>query len=194
MENRVLVNEKTTVKYLLNLYISSNNILKVLISDNLTAKELVILAEKHKNKKYTESLYELIALHKNCNDKICLLLLRLSKQSNCVANTIATSGKASKSILKLLSKYKNVSIKNHAKLALIKNSLDTIKIEEFDLVYDKYPGDEGIALGVRHCLSSHYRTPYHILKKLANDDSDFIAQSSRNEIERRIMFQDSEKN
>lgn len=154
--------------------------LAITLDPRMTRKQLENFALAHRGEEYSPALFQILANHPKATGRLFRLLLEHGGGAPEIASAIILSGKASKRLLRELRKSSSPSVREHADLALIGAELDSGGREAFARLLDRHWGkDAGISLGVRHLMASHGRTPRPLLKRLAADESDFIAATAR---------------
>lgn len=91
----------------------------------------------------------------------------LGEGSSQVANTVATSGKATIEQLRALQGSDVPSVREHAELALLEHELRGASSERFAEVLQRYRDHETLGYAVRHRLATHPETPRELLQELA---------------------------
>ena len=153
--------------------------LPITLAKTLRPNELKLLLLKHLNESYAKTIGELVAAHPNSNRSIMDILFRTMGMHASIANAIATSGKASPSLLQRLSQQQPKSVREHATLALARIEIQLASSRKLRELWRAYPGDGGISLGVRHMLATSAQVSNRLLNDLARDDADFIAAAAR---------------
>ena len=156
------------------------------ISPTLSPLELQVLCRRHANESYVAELLSAVTTHPAADDGVLRAILCLVPNDVTIQNSVASSGKASIPLLRALAASPAQSVRDHASLALIeKETIPAADESVLRSLLDRHGGDEGISLGVRHLLAKHEQTPDSILRRLVNDEVDFIASTARENLQRR---------
>lgn len=152
------------------------------LDSNMDKESLSELMEKFRNEDFCQQLLSLIVLHPSSDDEILENIMKETDDVD-VLNTIATSGKTSEKILRILTSNASKSVREHATLGLIQHELQTATPERFWRIIADYSGEKGIDIGVRMSMVNHPKTPPEVIRKLAEDDVDIISDLAKKRIE-----------
>jgi hypothetical protein len=164
---------KTTLR---RLWKDGGGSLSIVHDPGMTPKQLASFTLAHARERYAGALFQILANHPKASGKLFRLLLGLTGNAPDIASAIIHTGKAPRSLLRLLKKSSSRSVQEHADLAFIEATMDFGDLEKSSRLLQRHWGkDDGISLGVRHLMAEHPNTPRRILKRLTEDDADFIS-------------------
>lgn len=180
--NPFIINSKTTVANLQELY-RDGDICQCEIDSNMNKVDLIELMKKFRNEDIYQQLLSLIVIHPSSDDEILEDIMEDTDDVD-VLNTIATSGKTSEKILKMLTRSRSKSVREHAALGLIQLELQTATPDKFWKIITDYSGEKGINIGVRVSVVNHPMTPLEVIRKLVEDDVDIISDLAKKRIQK----------
>jgi hypothetical protein len=179
-----LITSDTTVDELRDLYRDRGSGQFLCEIDSKMNKEnLSELMKKLRNEDFYRQLLSLIIFHPSSDDEILENIIKDTDDVD-VMNTIATSGKTSDMILRILTSSASKSVREHAALGLIQLELQYATPEKFWKLITDYSGEGGIDIGVRISVVNHPRTPPDVIRKLVEDDVDIISDLAMERIQR----------
>lgn len=182
----LIIDSKTPKEFLRRIWKAGKGTLPVVLDPRMTAKELESLIPASRLEKYSLPLFQLLATHPRASGRLFRLLIAESGGSPEVETSIIMSGRASERMLRTLRRSESKSVREHAELALVRAALESAGPDSFSRLLTKHSeSDHGISLAVRQVLAEHPRTPAPILRKLAEDEADFIAALARRRLYRK---------
>jgi len=157
----------------------------LVISPRLAGSQLIQLCKIHANQDYSRALLSAVVSSRAADQEVMKHALVASGQDPAVANSVATSGRASSVILRKLLKSPDRSVREHAELAIISKEIEEgIAPLHLERILARHRGDGGISLGVRSLVARNLQTPRKILDALAHDEADLVSEIARRTIRR----------
>jgi hypothetical protein len=151
------------------------------IPSTLDRGALEAIARSHVEHAHGTCVLDLVVAHPACDAALLELVLELGAGSSQVANTVATSGKATVEQLRALHDSDVPSVREHAELALLEHELRGASPETFAEVLHRYRDHETLGYAVCHRLATHPETPQAVLRQLASS-RDAIGELARDRL------------
>ena len=158
---------ETPPRTLAEVFSATGTLLKVKIPAELDHASLESIARTHAGHPHGTCVLDLVVAHPACNPALIDLVLELGAGSSQVANTVATSGKATVEQLRALLDSDVPSVREHAELALLEHELGGASGETFAEAWNRYRDHETLGYAVRYRLATHPKTPTEILQEIA---------------------------
>lgn len=158
---------KTPPEALASVFAAKGTLLSVEIPPELDRQALETIARAHAPHSHGTCVLDLVVAHPACDVALIDLVLQLGAGSSQVANTVATSGKASVEQLRSLLGSGAPSVREHAEMALLEHELRGASAETFSDVLRRYRDHETLGYAVRYRLATHPETPVTVLQDIA---------------------------
>jgi hypothetical protein len=155
-----------------------------MLSPDFSVADLQRILEEHVGARYFTELLHVLAVHPHATGRFLEAILEHSDDSG-VLNAVVTSPKVTAKLLSRLRRSNVKSVAQHAELGLLHRKMTTAKASEIKHLLERFPGDEGISLGVRGMVAAHKRTPTTILRALREDSADFVCELALENLEKR---------
>jgi hypothetical protein len=166
--------------------------LRLQLSPRLSGSDLLRMCERHTGRAHTTALLSMIVCHRHATPAVLECVLRQARRDPRLLDAVVTSGHASEDILRKLARSRQRTVRQHAELGLLTKRLSRPFSAGFvSAVLRRHAGDEGIALGVRSLVAGSKRTPVTILRRLASDEADQVAETARRNLATRQRAQRS---
>jgi len=182
VKKRCIITLQTSSEDIRKLFKSTKSMrLPCSIDENLSRDDLIAIMKRFRKEKFYKALLEILVGHSNVDDYILEDIIKNENDDN-LLNDIATSGKCSERVLKILINSEHEYVQQHARLALIHIELANAKPQYFRELFQQYPGEKGIDIGVRVILASHPNTPKDIIEQLKSDEVDIVKDVVQNRL------------
>ncbi len=149
-------------------YQREGTLLALEIPMSVSPQGLQQIARTHADLPQRDCVLELVIAHRRCDVATLELVLELAEDSASVLNSVATSGKASREILRRLAQSEILSVRDHAEFALIDRQLDEADDDGIAKIYQAHRDHPSWGYGFRYRLVSDSRTPRSVLDSIAS--------------------------
>lgn len=163
-----LLTPETPPRAVAERFAGSGTVVGLSIPYQLDRSALEAIARAHVGHPHGTCVLDLVVAHPACDAALLELVLELGAGSSQIANTVATSGKATVEQLRVLKGSDVPSVREHAELALLEHELRDASPETFSAVLHWYRDHETLGYAVRHRLATHPQTPQIVLRELAS--------------------------
>jgi hypothetical protein len=154
------------------------------LARNLSSADLLRFCSRHANRPYTAALFSLIVSDPAATKLVLQAAMRRSRYDPSVLNSIATSARTPSAILLTLARSRHASVREHARLGLLKRRLSRgLPTHQLLSLLGRSRGDSGISLGIRLLVATSKRTPKSVLNLLRSDDADLVSIAARRSLE-----------
>ncbi len=174
----LLVTSESTFASIVSHYETTGPPLAVRLSPQLSSEDLLRLGKASSVEVFRADLMEILLAHPRCPSELVDLALKISPSVNRIAMAAASSPGASMQALRQLRIHPSPMVQGHALLGITGIELPTLNERQMFELCEQHQGDEGVALGIRHLIVRNASTPNSVLKRLADDDADFIAEAA----------------
>lgn len=137
------------------------------------------IAQAHAGSPQRECVLQMVVAHRSCDDTTLALVCELAEGSAAVLNAVATSGKASRTLLRQLARSPHVSVREHAELALVDQQLRDADDDGIAQVYQQHRDHPTWGYDLRYRLVSDPRTPHSVLSSIASYRDPIALQAQR---------------
>lgn len=137
------------------------------------------IARAHADSPQRDCVLDLVIAHPRCDAATLDLVVQLAEGSVAVLNSIATSGKAPRELLRTLARSSIVSVREHAELALVDRQLSEADDEGIARIYQEHRDHPTWGYGLRYRLVIDPRTPRGVLDSIASYRDPIGAQARR---------------
>ncbi len=163
----LILTPATPVATIAQRFASSGTLTAVSLPPTLSRAELEDLVRKHADEDHAICVFDLVIAHPACDAALFDLLLALGQGSSEVANSILTSGKATRAQIEALRESESPSVRDHALFAELEFTLREGDASSFAEVARRYRDHESLGYAVRYRLATHPGTPVEVLRELA---------------------------
>jgi hypothetical protein len=169
---------QTPPEAIAQLFAAKGTLLDISIPPELDRRALELIARAHVDHEHGVCVLDLVVAHLACDAALLDLVLELGAGSSQVANSVATSGKATIEQLRVLHASDVPSVREHAEMALLEHELRETSADGFADILLRYRDHETLGYALRYRLATHPRTPIAILRELALSD-DPVGEAAR---------------
>lgn len=148
------------------------------LSPSLTSADVLAVVHSMRASSLGRVFFELLAATPISDVSLWRALLEAPVDPGVAMNAAGNPGLPDDELARLL-EHPDSFVQGHALLARLSRDLPSTGEEALHALLDAHAGDGGVSLGVRHMIARFGGAPLSVVRRLADDDADFIATDAR---------------